>query len=236
VYHRGVKPSKIAKLTLEDITNAAMSDVASDNNYHIYINQLTEASIDFDEERFEKTFQNAISHIGFENCIIHVIYPYLEKIGLLWMTDHVIPAQEHFSSNLINRKIIHAIDKLEKRLKPGCKKVLLFTPEGEHHEMPLLFLHYMLKKNGHLVVYHGTNISPDKLQQYINQNRISHLHFHLITKLMHIQLDDYVEVISKKFEDQQIIFSGPKTMDVTVKPENVRLLKSMKELMAYVKE
>src|SRR5919112_3696975 len=139
LYHKGIKISKIASLKNDDLNNAAQKLFSSDTTYANYINDLIESSLDFDEERFEQSFEQALEKEGIENVMLKVIYPYLEKVGMLWLTDHVIPAQEHFTSNLINRKIIRAIDALPNIYKEGKKSVLLFAPPKEYHEIPLLF-------------------------------------------------------------------------------------------------
>ena len=43
---------------------------------------------------------------GFEETITQVVYPFLDKIGILWQTGNITPAHEHFISNLIRQKII----------------------------------------------------------------------------------------------------------------------------------
>src|SRR5690606_38297146 len=117
----------------------------------VYVNQLVEAMIDFDQVRFEKIFHNTLLRMGFEQAMLKVIYPYLEKVGLLWLADCVIPAQEHFASNIIRKKLMVAIDGLDMPPEDG-EKFLLFLPEGEFHEIPLLFAQYLMKKHGCAVV------------------------------------------------------------------------------------
>ncbi len=112
--------------------------------------------------------------------------------------------------------------------------IILFAPEKEHHEIPLLLLHFLLKKNGHNVIYFGTNIKVNQLKYYTAQKQVSHLYFHLITNLTNQNPDEYVSKLSKEFPDKQIVVSGPFANDVTVKPGNVQLLKSKNEVMKFV--
>lgn len=236
LYHRGIKISKIAKLRDEALIKATLEHFSTDTSYNNYINQLMEASLDFDEQKFERTFEDALSKEAIDNVMLRIIYPYLEKVGMLWLTDHVIPAQEHFTSNLINRKIIMAIDSLPNQYKEGKKDVILFTPPKEHHEIPLLFIQYLLKKNGHKVIYYGTNISLKDLDAYCNVMPVTHIHFHLLTNLTSLNLDDYLNKLCEAYPTKQIVVSGPKTKEVTVNVANVRLLRSMDELVRYTEE
>jgi DNA-binding transcriptional MerR regulator len=236
LYHRGIKISKIARLKDDEIKKATIDNFSSDNSYNHYISLLIESSLDFDEEKFEDTIDDALAKEGIENVMLKIIYPYLEKIGVLWLTDHVIPAQEHFTSNLINRKIIRAIDALPKNYKQESKEVLLFAPPKEHHEIPLLFIQYLLKKNGHRVIYYGTNVNIKNLQEYCEVMPVSHLHFHLITNLTSLHLDEYVAKLNQHCPNKKIIVSGPKTKEITLKLPNLQLLQSMKEVMSYTAE
>ena len=115
---------------------------------HSYINRLIAASIDFDEASFDATLTMIIERFGFDHCLCHIIYPYLEKIGLLWVTNNIIPAQEHFASNLVRNKMIAMIDRLKPIVETNHNEgvTLLFSPEGEVHELPLLFAAYLHKK------------------------------------------------------------------------------------------
>ena len=97
----------------------------------------------------------------FEKIVLEVIYPLFERIGLLWQIGSINPAQEHFISNLIRQKLIVAIDSLP--FPKRNKTFLLFLHEKELHELGLLFSSYLLKKNGHKVVYIGQSVPYDDL-------------------------------------------------------------------------
>ncbi|MFN3446796.1 MAG: DNA/RNA non-specific endonuclease, partial [Bacteroidia bacterium] len=129
LYHQGYKISKIALLDANQIKTLAINNEKG-NAVDILVNTLLEASIDFDETQFETSLDFAFKQFGFEKTILQVIYPYLEKIGIFWMIDNIIPAQEHFSSNIIRHKIIAATEKIAKPLSTSKKQVVLFTPLG----------------------------------------------------------------------------------------------------------
>jgi MerR family transcriptional regulator, light-induced transcriptional regulator len=235
LYHNGIKISKIARLKEDELKQAAVETFSEDSLYVTYINQLLEASLDFDEDAFESIFDQALEREGVEIVMLKIIYPYLEKIGLLWLTDHVIPAQEHFTSNLINRKIISAIDALPNVYKDNNKKVLLFGPPKEYHEIPLLFIQYLLKKNGQKVIYYGSNVSIKQLEEYCSVKKVTHLHFHLITNLTTLHMNEYVLKLYNTFPNKNIVVSGPRVEEVTLDLANVKLLGSMDALLNFCK-
>ena len=76
---------------------------------------------------------------------------------MLWVTDNINPAQEHLVSNVIRQKLIVGIDAVNSRLQVD-KTVILFLPEGEHHELGLLFVSFLLKCRGVQMIYLGADV------------------------------------------------------------------------------
>jgi len=244
LYHNGHKISSIAKLSQQEITDLALSMARSGDSTDIFINQLTEAAMDFDQELFDKILHNVILHLGFERTITRVAYPFLNRIGLLWLTGNVVPAQEHFASALISKKIHVAINGLE--TPPGAgrlqqepqKNVLIYAPKGEFHEIPLLYMRYLMKKNGIPTIYFGKDIALEALEFYCRQKPVTHLYFHLVTQLLRCEPDRYVKQLHELFPDKQIIISGSMGAHLKDKqlPPTVRLLQSLEEMLAFAGE
>lgn len=233
LYHNGYKISKIASLPEEEIKKLALETTSGKENYQVFVNQLTEASIDFDQPRFEKILHNLVLHLGFEKTVVQILFPLLNKIGLLWMTDRVSPAQEHFASALVIKKILVATDGLPWKANQSERKVLLFAPEGEHHEIPLLFMQYLLKKNGVPFVYVGKNAAFEVLTDFCIQHHITQLHCHMVTNLLSSDLNAYLKKISGAFPSKEIYFSGPQARKVDAPPSNIKILKDSDAMLAF---
>lgn len=234
LYHNGVKISKIARLSDESIRSMTLGE-EDKQSAGSYVHQLVEASIDFDEEAFEHTINKAFKQLGFEHTILHVVYVFLERVGLLWLTDHMIPAQEHFASNIVRRKIIAQIEMLKATPLTSPDSYVLFTLEGEHHEIPLLLTHYLMKASGKRCIYMGVDLPFSDLKAYVTHKNPSHLYFHAITHLTEQSVDDWVTEISQLFKEQQIVMAGPLTKDVSRQHKNVRILYSLKEMLDFTK-
>jgi DNA-binding transcriptional MerR regulator len=235
LYNNGHKISQIAAFTQEQIMRMALELKPNEDNFEVYINQLTEAAIDLDQVRFDRVLHNLVLHAGFEKSITKVLFPLLQRIGLLWLTGNVIPAQEHFASALIIKKMLVAIDGLEKPSNNCGRKVLLFTPVGELHEIPLLFMHYMLKKNGVPHIYLGKNVSLDMLELVSKQHSVNQLYFHVITNLTRCDMKEYVCRLSRLFPDKEIVFSGSHTCQCEGAPPNVRRLMCNEEMLQFTR-
>ncbi|WP_343303205.1 MerR family transcriptional regulator [Chitinophaga niabensis] len=237
LYRHGYKISKIAMMTDEQIKQLSLEEGGQKGTHlhQVYINQLVEAMIDFDQTKFEKIFHNVLLRMGFEQTILKVIYPYMERIGLLWLVDCVIPAQEHFAANIIRKKLMVAIDGLDLP-KEEDEKFLLFLPEGEFHEVPLLFTQYMLKKHGCAVINFGANVPLEDLTFYTERKQVDHIYTHIITNFPQKALDNFVRDLGRLFPGIPVTISGPQIVRITPPlPDNVTLLMSMEEVLQYVR-
>ena len=235
LYHHGYKISKIASLTPEERQEEVAKIKPQCCNYEIFVHQLIEASITLDKEVFEKVINSLVLRIGLEKSIIHVFYPFLHRIGLLWMTNHVVPAQEHFASHIIRKKIICAIDGLELN-NDGKHNVVIFAPTGELHEIPLLVINYLLRKHGIWTTYFGANVKTETLVYYSENFRVTHFYMHVITHLDNCGLESITNQLCKEFLDQQVSVSGPACGCVKMKSPNLLHFHSIDELTGFAME
>ena len=231
LYNNGLRISRIAEMTEEEIRQRALELKPDSENFDIYVNQLTEAVLDFDQVRFEKIFHPLLLHAGFEKSVLNVLFPLLNHIGLLWLAGKAHPCQEHFVSALVMKKLHLAIDGLETP-PPGARRVLLFTPEMEFHEIPILFMQYLLKKQGVSTLYVGRNVSLEILQSISEkQPPVTELYFHLVTNLIRCDMPLYLDKLAKLFPGKEISFSS--SCPVHFLPPGVKLLKGKEALLDF---
>lgn len=205
----GIKISHIADMSMAEMNRKVLeiSEVKSDTS--VYIDQLILAMIDMEEEAFEKVLSTIILRYGFERTVTEIIYPFLEKIGILWQAEHITPAHEHFMSNLIRQKIIVAIDGLQIPSK-AAKKVVLFLPEGEMHELGLLFNHYLTRMLGYRTYYLGQNVPHEDLVSVVKTHQPQILITSLISPMKN--REQYFEKLSHDFPAAVIYASGMQTL------------------------
>jgi len=141
-----------------ELKEAIMHETASTSSHDTLVDSLVVAMIDLDPYILNSIIEKSTSKIGFRETVTSVLYPFLHKVGILWQSEKVNPAQEHLVSSLIRQKIIAATDKLPSTFDPGGKKFLLMLPEGEWHEIGLLFAQYLLKDAKHEVIYLGQSV------------------------------------------------------------------------------
>lgn len=218
----GLKISKITKLSLEEINQRVFELGEQNNNIAIYIEQMIVAMIDLEEEKFERLLGSLTLKYGFEKVMIEIVYPFLEKIGVLWLTNNITPAQEHFISLLIRQKIIVAIDALPLAPKTA-KKAVLFLPENELHEIGLLFYYYIAKKLNIRTYYLGQTVPYSSLKSIFEEHKPEILISSLTTGPKPNELQSYLDKLSIDFKAATIMLSGYVLTKSSVNPpKNIR--------------
>ncbi|MBO9658793.1 MAG: MerR family transcriptional regulator [Chitinophagaceae bacterium] len=229
----GYKISHIDKMCQEEICQKVLSLRDSEVMQEIIVNELVQDMVDLQTDKFETTLSKYICNFGIENGVLQIIFPFLEKIGILWQTGHIMPAQEHFVTNIIRQKLIVAIDGLP--CNPEGKTCLLFLPEKEYHEMGLLFLCYLLKKQGMRVIYLGANVPMGDVASIADTMQPDLAFVHLISSFQHANLEKLVNNIETKLPGVQTIISGYPTKEYDrAIPEGVELKRCFHEMMDFI--
>jgi DNA-binding transcriptional MerR regulator len=164
----GYKISRIAGMSGTQITREVMKVAETQDADPQQMNALLLAMIEMEEERFDKVLTTVILQRGLERTMVEILCPFLVKIGLLWQVGSIHPAQEHFVSNIIRRKFDVAIDGQLPADKSSSARFLLYLPEGELHEIGLLFSNYLLRARGYHVMYLGQSLPFGDLQTCVN--------------------------------------------------------------------
>ena len=233
----GHKISKIAGMDEETIREKVMDINGANGDHDVMINNLIVSMISFSEESFEHILNSAILKLGFEQTVIKVLYPFLEKIGVLWMVGSVNPAQEHFIVHLIRQKMIIAIDGQRKPPVEGSKTFLLFLPEQEFHELGLLFYSFILKKNGYHVIYLGQSVPFCDVEEVVRVRNTDYLLTYFVASMNKQELPEYIQKLSTSFPDKKIFITGQQVREESLKlPENIILVKNTEELKNHLKD
>ncbi|MBL0182109.1 MAG: MerR family transcriptional regulator [Chitinophagaceae bacterium] len=230
----GFKISHIDRMNEGEIKERILSLNQLEAQQERIVNTLIQNMVDLDMESFESTLNNFISIRGIEKTILQIIFPYLEKIGILWMTNHINPAQEHLVSNIIRQKLISGTEDINNRVRIN-KSVLLFLPEGEYHELGLLFMNYLLKNRGVNTIYLGCSIPANDVEYVVKLKKPDYLYTHLTTVGPKFNFDKFITNVNKKFIDTPMIVSGQltHTYEKKIHPP-VHFKKSYSEVMEFV--
>lgn len=159
---RGQRISQVARLSDEEIKAAVLACCDDGHDYHLQVNALLAAMLGFDEILINHLFSESTARMGFEKMMLHIAYPLLQRIGLMWLAGAVNPAQEHMMSHLLRQKLLAATDALPGVPTTG-RRWLLFLPTDELHELALLFMNYALRLRGQHTLYLGQNMPTAEL-------------------------------------------------------------------------
>ncbi|MEM9856991.1 MAG: MerR family transcriptional regulator [Bacteroidota bacterium] len=229
--NNGYKISQIASLTRSDLVEQVKTLSEEKTDTGIYIDQLTLSMIDFDEARFEKLLAGFILKLGFERTLLEVVYPFLTKIGVLWLSNNISPIQEHFITNLIRQKIVVAIDGITHKPAEDAKSVVLFLPENEMHEIGLLFFHYLLKNMGFQTYYLGQYVPLADLEKSVERLKPDYMVASISYSPSQKQLNKFLDELNERFTSIQIYITGRAVLEQGFsKHENLHFFKDAAEL------
>ena len=230
----GYKISHINKMSVHDVqARVAELNLAGAQQERI-VNELIQMMVDLDTQGFEKILDKQIAANGIEKVIIRIIFPFFDRIGILWQTGHINPAQEHLTTNIIRQKLIVGIDQARPVLKIK-RSFLLFLPEREHHELGLLLVYYLLKKRGAEVFYIGANV-PLKDAQFVSDiKKPDFVYIHLTSTSPGFNFEKFLHQTVEKISRPKIIISGFPTYGYKRSlPKNVVFKHSIVELVEFI--
>jgi DNA-binding transcriptional MerR regulator/methylmalonyl-CoA mutase cobalamin-binding subunit len=233
----GYKISRIADMSQRQLHEAVLeitekkvvdSDVQSDT--------LTLSMLELDEEKFDATIRQRIEEYGFKETMMKVVFPFLNRLNVLWMTGSVMPVQENYIAGLIKQKIYVAIDSLP---HPDNQKgtFIVFLPEGEEHELSTLFIHYLLREAGFKVINLGRNISLDDILQASEIHHPNYIFTIINEGLFKMSVKDYIDKLSLHCRNSTLLLSGIQISRQQIKSrKNWITFDGLDEILEYLNE
>lgn len=203
----GYKISQIDKMNGDEIRDAILSLHHQEAAQQRLINDLLQSMIDLDTDAFEEILDTFIYSSGIDKSISYLVFPFLQRIGILWATDHIKVAQEHLVSNVIRQKLIMGIENASP-LQKAKNSVVLFLPPGEHHELGLLYVHYLLKIRGVKVLYLGADVPAEDIQYVCRLKQPTYLYTHLTSLPARLNFEKYLNELHDAARPIPVVMSG----------------------------
>jgi DNA-binding transcriptional MerR regulator len=230
----GFKVSRISKMTHTEIGEKVLllNDVHAQRDR--LVNDLIADLSSMKLDAFEKQIDSYIHSRGIEKTITDIIFPFLEKTGILWLTNNINPSQEHLVTNIIRSKLINGIETLHPKFTIN-KSFLLFLPESEYHELGLLFVHYLLKSRGFKVYYLGSNIPLKDVSFVIKNLRPDVIYIHLSSTTSKFKVEKFFPLLKIHAGKTPVIISGYITQQYKKPaPAGFYFKKSLGQVMEYI--
>ena len=234
----GFKISIIAKMSREEMLLQSREVAFGSNTNDAAINDFKLAMFQFDKVLFDKTYKKLLLKKHFEKIVKDVFIPFLNHIGLLWQTDTILPAHEHFISNLIAQKIHLNIELITTIVNESNKTYVLFLPENEIHELGLLYLNYELLLKGNRTIYLGQNLPLDNLKCFFDYQEDLCFITSLTVKPYNSKIEDYFNQVESLLENSkhEFIAVGRRTSLLKAKDykSNISFFNSIADILKVI--
>jgi methanogenic corrinoid protein MtbC1 len=202
----GYKISRIANMAEEEI-----SSIVSKGNKYTSPPPVPEAlfisAINFDKESFLNKITESVDQRGLEWTFENLVVPFQKRIGLLWLTGTITPAQEHFASNILREFLI----KSSLDLTPNSQKkekILFFLPEGEMHELGLLYFNSIANIEGYQTIYLGQNVPIEDVTELALKHNVKYLFTSITMSLPKTELMNFLNAILTSIPEVKLLVTG----------------------------
>ena len=230
----GFKISHIDKMSSSEMEEKILGLNQYDAEKERVVNALIKDMVSLNMVAFERQLDTYIAQKGIEKTITDIIFSFLERVGVLWITNHINPAQEHLASNIIRQKIILGIEKLPK-IYQHSKLVVLFMPEGEYHEIGLLFVHFLLKQKGHNVDYLGANVPLVDLTYLTEYKKVDLLYSHITAPIKGFKMGKFMEQLGQINSNIPVVLTGQMLQEYKGQvASNIQIMKSLSQTMDFL--
>lgn len=237
LYNNGYKISKIARIPEGNIPLVVREIVAKNSAKNHSINAFKLAMINFDQSLFLKTYDNLLADKSFREIFKGVFIPLLNELGLLWQTDTISPAHEHFITSLIKQKILINTEKLQHHTPTKKDKIFVpFLPENEIHELGLLYLNYEIALRGYKSIYLGQTVPLETLKDVLNYfDNLCFVSYFTVSPTKD-KLDRYVQDFAKMVQDYPkpefwILGHQTQHLNTATLPDYIKIFNSIEKVV-----
>ena len=193
--NNGYKISKIASLQSDAIPELVKKVAENDTTNNHAIDAFKLSMLNFDQKLFYDTYEGLIKEKSFSDIFYQDLIPLLSEIGMLWQTDTITPAHEHFLTSLIRQKILVNTEIIQSQNQVNTDKIfVLYLPDNEVHELGLMVINYEIIAKGHQSIFLGQSVPLESLKDLLN-------YYDHITFISYFTVKPEKEVISDYIKD-----------------------------------
>ncbi|MBK8881414.1 MAG: MerR family transcriptional regulator [Bacteroidales bacterium] len=231
----GFKISEIAKFSSSEIEQKV--SFLSKDLFHsdTQIDSLVVLMVDHNEKGVNELLMRSMMNRGIEETMNSIVFPFLQRIGIMWQTGTADIGSEHYMTNIFRQKLIASIDALSPVSNPKGKRVILFLPENEFHEIGLLFFNYLIRKMGHDTLYLGQSTPLFSVVKVNTAWKADIIITGLIVGSTEVSREEYLLHLNGSFPKQKIFVAGGLAETaVKLKLPNVSPLWSAADLNSFL--
>tara|TARA_R110002050_G_scaffold204327_1_gene339603 strand:- start:90461 stop:91354 length:894 start_codon:yes stop_codon:yes gene_type:complete len=235
----GIKVSKIAEFSDSEIYSKVKELSLNNDSDKLYISTFKVAMLNFDQELFDVTYNKMLATCSFREIFQGTFLQLLDEIGLLWMTNTITPAHEHFISTLIQQKLQINIERVQGASPNADNTFVLFLPLNEIHELGLMYLHFELLLKGYKSIYLGPSVPVENLLELKKIfNNITFISYFTVAPEMNM-VPKYLEkftslLLENKNEHLYILGRNTKGLDVSSISSQISVHDKISDLLKSV--
>lgn len=239
LHNHGYKISKISKLSDEKIPEMVNEIISDKSVKHHAISSFKMAMMNFDHALFFNTYNKLLSEKSFRSVFYEVFIPLLEEIGLLWQTNTITPAHEHFISYLIKQKLLNITENVQSKAPIHHDKIfVLYLPMNEIHDLGLMYLNYEILSHGYKCIYLGESVPLDSLKDMRKYfDNITYICYSTVEPTKDF-INDYIKQINEEVLDEtsSLWVTGRMTQNIDPKliSEKISTFSSIKDLVDII--
>lgn len=231
LYQNGLKISKIARLSEEEIVEQASVLLLSDEvNGPDEVNSFVRNILDLNYQSIRCSLERIVKEIGIERLHTEVLVPLLNKIGVLWQVDAITISHEHFLSNILREFLIVQIDRISPT-KSSKGRVILFLKEAEHHELSLLFYHFLLKKRNYDCFYLGQSVPTADLKKIVQEVNPEYLFTSVLNMMTQEEVVLFFKEITAIMPADKVYAGGQQLVQQSAHvPSGIHIIRSVEDI------
>jgi DNA-binding transcriptional MerR regulator len=237
LHNHGYKISKISTYNEEKIPALVKQIITNKSVKHHAIAAFKMAMMNFDQSLFFKTYNDLLLEKSFREIFSDIFVPLMNEIGLLWQTNTVTVAHEHFITHLIKQKLLTNTEELQ-LVKPvnDDRVFVLFLPLNEIHELGLMYMNYEIVYHGYKTIFLGESVPLENLKEMKT-------YFDKITFVTNLtvqptkeELNGYIQKVTKEVltntnNELYILGRMAADIDTTLLAENAFVLHSIADFI-----
>jgi MerR family transcriptional regulator, light-induced transcriptional regulator len=232
--NNGIKISKLAQLNSLELARKVIEMTGNSDNYENYVERFIIHMIELDELEFTRLFRDLEAKIGFEEVMTKIMYSFFVRIGVLWQTGSINPAQEHFVSNLLRMKLFSSINRLMEEETPIKQKIIFFLPDGELHEIGLLFYCYLARKQGNYTIYLGQSLPFNDLVEVVNIHQSCALVTAITSTNNNDNVENYLTKLHQALPEKKIFVLVPQLYEPNPTIHNLQFFSGSTHFMELI--
>jgi MerR family transcriptional regulator, light-induced transcriptional regulator len=204
----GYRLSRIGAMKPDEI-HAIIAGINGSQKYTRIVFDLIGSMAAMDITHFSMVLDECVYRWGIHETIKFVVIPFSEKVGLF---DS--PEKKTYSQNLflvlesIKQKIYLAIESATSAVIPGRRMTVLLFLSGASVELPLLYLHYLIKKEGYATIYLGKHFSFDELDLICKKKAPDYIVTHLQGNHRENDLGDFIKCLPGYLPGTHVLSAG----------------------------